>query len=109
MAHLDEGLDLALSGGALGHGEHPDGLDGTVHRFGRPARPAEDGAGRLHGVDGIGTAVPATRLAALAVDLDYLYALLSQEPRQPGPVGACPSIPTFATSPKPSSQASIAL
>jgi hypothetical protein len=36
-----------------------------------------------------------TRLAALAVDLDDLYALASQEPRQAGPVGARPLHPNL--------------
>ena len=95
MAHLGEGFRPGLPGGALGDDEHANGLDGAVHRFGLARPPRQGGPGRLHGVDGVGPAVSDARLAALAVDLDDLYALVSQVPGQASPVGACPLHPNL--------------
>ena len=76
MAHLDDGLDPGLAGGALGDDEDPDGLDRTVLGLGRSAGPTTDGGpGGLDGIEGIGLSLVAAGLAVRTVDLDDLDTL----------------------------------
>ena len=73
MAHLSDGLHPGLSGGALGHDQDPDGLDGTVLRLaGTGGSAADGGPSGSDGVERVGFAVVPTGLPVLPVydDLD---------------------------------------
>ena len=83
VAHLNDGLHPGLASRALGHHQHPDGLDGTIHCFAYSERSsADDGPGCFDGIEGVGLPVVASGLAVGAVDLDHLDATATQESGQ---------------------------
>jgi hypothetical protein len=89
VAHLDEGLDPGLAGRALGHDEHPDGLDRTVSRLRAAARStAQSRSGGLDCIEGIGLAAATALLSVGSVDLDDFDAGSAQEARQPRSIRA---------------------
>jgi hypothetical protein len=89
VTHLGDGLDPGVTGRALGHHKHPDGLDWTVLGLARARGPAAQcGPGRLDGIEGVGLAVVAPGLPVRPVDLDNLQALSPEEPGQSDAIGA---------------------
>jgi hypothetical protein len=91
VAHLRDGRDASHSRGALGHHEHPDGLDGAVLGLARSRCPARQRSpGGLDGVERVGLAVIAPGLAVGPVYLDDFDAASPQEPAEPSSIGSRP-------------------
>ena len=84
-----DGPEPTLSSRALGHEQRPDGLDVAVSGLGcAGAAAAQHSPGRLDGVGGVRLALGPAHLAVGPVDLDHLDAGASEEPPEPGSIGA---------------------
>ena len=92
VSHLGDGLHPGLSGGALGHDQDPDGLDGTVLRLAGAGGSATDGGPcGFDGIERVGLAVVSDGTACSAGSPRR-----SRSPRRrrdrakPGAIGARP-------------------
>ena len=89
LAHLVDGAEATLSSRTLGDDQRPDGLDVAVPGLRGPgAAAAQHSPGRLDSIGGIGFAFGPAHLAVGPVDLDHLDAGASEEPSEPGSIGA---------------------